>query len=422
MNINFNINLTPSQQEAYEIMRDDSVSTVVLAWSRQSGKSTLMKIMVVSWILGEVSRTAYVCRTYGLAKRFFGDIAQSLSKLTYIQCNSVDMIIRNTSNGSSIQFFSAESGHAIRGHSFNYLICDEFAFFPITMSDGGNLYYDVLAPTMKVNGRKTVIVSTPNGRNNLFYELYSKGLSENGKIRSLRKTVYDDGLISPEQIEEIKRSVPPLSFRQEYMVEFIDSGQSMFKGFEDCFRRFDFDFNEDIWVGVDFSAMGADRTVVTLINSSMQVWQKVVDGTLDERYREIASVLDGIGSLQNCLMENNSIGAPMINEIKKLVRPSILHRIGEFATTSKSKERIISSLAVAIGNKAISFSDGDLYSELASFGVKFTRSGNAVYQALNGHDDRVMSLAIALKAKERSNIPLSSSISLISERLNNDIQ
>lgn len=422
MNINFDITLTPSQKEAYDLINDDDVSMLILAWSRQSGKSTLMKIMVVSWLLGEKSRTAYICRTYGLAKRFFGDIAQSISKLSYISSNSVDMIIRNQRNGSSIQFFSAESGHAIRGHSFNYLICDEFAFFPITMPDGGNLYYDVLAPTMKVNGRKTVIVSTPNGRDNLFYELYQKGLSGDGPIRSLRKTVYDDGLISEAQIEEIRKSVPPLSFSQEYMVNFLDAGQSMFKGFEKCFRQFSFNFDEDIWAGVDFSSIGEDRTILTYINSSMQVYQRLITGSLDERYMEIARCLDGIPALQNCLMESNSIGMPMINEIRKLVRPGITHKIGEFNTSHKSKDGIISSLAVAIANGVISFNDNELYSELASFGVKYTRAGTAVYQAIGGkHDDRVMSLAIALKAKEKMSVPLSKTISIISERISNII-
>lgn len=421
MNINFKINLTNSQKEALSLVDDPGVLVLTLAWSRQSGKSTLMKVITVRWLLSERgSRTAYVCRTYMLAKRFFTDIMDALRGVEGITSNSSDLVIRH-SNGSSIQFFSAESGHAIRGYSFNYLILDEFAFFPATLPDGANLYFDVLSPTMKVSGRKTIMVSTPNGRANLFHEMFERGINGEKGYASLRKTIYDDGLVRADEVERIRNSIPALTWRQEYLVEFLDGGMSVFKGFEKCFSADVFDYSLPCWGGVDFSSRGQDRTVVTLINSEGDVIQRQVDGPLDSRYVQIAGILDGVPNMVRCLMESNSIGMPMSNEVSKLVSPRIRHRLGLFTTTSKSKEEIVGALAVAIANEGLHFMRDDdvLYSELSSFGVTYTKAGRMQYQALSGHDDRVMSLAIALKAKEKVISPISKN--LVTIRQLNDI-
>lgn len=413
MEINFDIILTKSQQEALDIIDDEDTRVLTLAWSRQSGKSTLMKLVVIKWLLTMQNvKIAYICRTYMLAKRFFLDLTQSLSNVSDITLNSSEFTIRYGT--STLQFFSAESGHAIRGYSFNFMILDEFAFFPTTLPDGANLYYDVLAPTMKVNGRKTIFVSTPNGKANLFHEMYQRGINGKQGYKSLRKTIYEDGLVSSDAIEEIKKNVPTLTFQQEYLVEFIDGGQTLFKGFELCFNQETFN-NDKTWIGVDFSSRGEDRTILTILDNDNNAKQTEIKGSLDQRYRYIANIINAQENLQNCLMENNSIGTPMINEIKKLVDSKYKHRIGEFNTSHKSKDEIISSLAVAISNGAMHFlpDDHELYAELSNFGVTYTKSGNAKYEALTGHDDRVMSLAIALKAKEKSSYTISKNTAFI---------
>ena len=91
----------------------------------------------------------------------------------------------------------------------------------------------------------------------------------------------------------------------------------------------------------------------------------------------------------------------MINEIKKLVRNK--SKIYEWTTTNSSKEEIISNLAVKIANKDIYFNNDDkgLFAELGRFVVKYTKTGKMQFEGASGsHDDKCMSLAIALKARE----------------------
>ena len=402
MQLHFDINLTASQQEAYDLIHEDDVKYVTLAWSRQSGKSWLMELLCIEWLLtGNRVSIAYVCRSYLLAKKVYKELLSFLPEGTYKSANGSDLTI-TAKDGSVLQFYSAESGNALRGNTFHYLILDEFAFFAMEQTDGTNLWFDILSPTVKVRGRKVIFVSTPLGKSNLFYEMYERGLSdEYPDYRSLRKTVYDDGLVSEAQIEDIKRSIPTLSFRQEYMVEFLDNAVTFFGGFEACYvANLSYADKGKVYIGIDFSANGEDRTVLTKVNGEGEVWQSVITGSLDMRYQRIAQLIDKTKNLQSCFYEDNSIGAPMANEISKLLDPQIRRRFVAFTTSNASKDKIVSKLAVDIANEDLMYGDPELYNELANFQCHYSKSGKPTYGGANGvHDDRVMSLAIANHAR-----------------------
>lgn len=106
----------------------------------------------------------------------------------------------------------------------------------------------------------------------------------------------------------------------------------------------------------------------------MQVKQYIVEGNLDVKYNKIANIINAVPNLLGCYLENNGVGAPMINEIKKLVRNR--SKINEWTTSNSSKEEIISELAVKIANREIHFNNDDkgLFAELGRFIVKYTKT------------------------------------------------
>lgn len=400
MDVTFNITLTESQKEAYRAAHNKDIKFLTLAWSRQAGKSTLMKVLCIEWLFSKNKRIAYICRNYILAKKIYKDIIQAIPKEFIKTSNGTDLLIESTF-GSSLQFFSAESGASLRGLTFHYLILDEFAFFKQEQTDGTHLWNDILFPTIKVNGILTIFVSTPLGKNNLFYEMYLRGRDK--KYRSycsILKTIYDDGLVTQEGIEDIRMNIPELSFRQEFLCEFLDSSQTFFSGFEHCFTDYTYNDKTRQWIGVDLSGDGSDETIVTRINDNDEVQQFKVVGTLDEKYKKIADIINKTNNLQYSNVEINGLGAPMLNEIRKLVKDK--HKLQEWVTSNSSKEEILSNLAVRIANKEIKFNneDGELYSQFGTFISKYTKSGRLQLMAMDGKkDDRVMSLAIALQAK-----------------------
>lgn len=399
MNIKMDIKLSKSQQEVYALAHDDNIKYLTVCFSRQSGKSTLMKVLAVEWLMEKNVNIAYICRNYILAKTIYRSLIKTIPRQLLKTANASDLMIQ-TKMGSTLILFSAESGASLRGQTFHYMICDEFAFFNFEQTDGTNLWNDILSPTLKVHGKKCIFVSTPLGKNNLFYDMYLRGLDDDyPQYRSVLKTIYDDGFVSADQIDDIRKSIPKLSFEQEYLCKFLSSSQSFFEDFDKNFKRIG--WKEDkVWIGIDLSGDGKDATILTKINQDSEVRQYKINGTLDMKYQKIADIINDTQGLQMVYIENNGLGAPMFNEIYKLVNQK--DKLQEWTTTNATKKEIISWLAVQMSKNEIWFNEEDveLKSEFGTFICRISKNGTMQFEAMNGKkDDRVMSLAIANKCK-----------------------
>ena len=51
VNLKFGINLTKKQREAYNLFIDPDVNEILMCFSRQSGKSTLCKILIITTLI-----------------------------------------------------------------------------------------------------------------------------------------------------------------------------------------------------------------------------------------------------------------------------------------------------------------------------------------------------------------------------------
>ena len=371
MKVNFKFIPNKTQQKVLELLKENDV--VVANVSRQQGKSYLARYLAVFWALQNPCIIAYITPTLKLAKKFFKDF--HLPPEIIKSYNGSEYFIEFV-NGSQLWFYSSEQADKIRGITLDYLILDEIAFY----KDGEYLYYGVLQPTLKVRGKKTLIISTPNGKDNIFYKLYNS-------YPSITKTIYDDSYCK--DIEAIKRNTPEIIFKQEYLCQFLDNTGTFFQGFKE--QEFTFDTTE-VYFGLDLSSVGKDETILTLINKKLQVTQYVVKGTLDAKYNQIADIINKYDA--KGYAEQNSIGEPMINEIVKLLnKPSNLRK---WLTNNKSKTTIISKLAIKL--PSIIYNDKELTKQLNQFQYKILPTGTMTFQGLK--DDRVMSLAIALQALE----------------------
>ena len=399
MKINFNIELTKKQKEAYDILHSKDVQFLIARWSRQCGKTIFAEIMLIEYLCKPYTFNAYISPTFAQGKKVYSEIVQLLESTGIIKkANASDLKIESN-YGSTLKFFSMESSTAIRGNTVSgLLVMDEAAFFPVQLPSGEDPYFNVIFPIIKARKPKVLVISTPNGRQGMFYELYLKAFNGEYGYKKITASIYDDDLMKPNEIEELKKGYPPLAFRQEFEVEFLDDALTVFPGFQYCF-----DGNYDggkCWCGIDPSSIGEDNTIVSIVNANNQIRQYKIDGSLDVKYEKIAKIINNFNPVATYI-ENNSIGEVMANEIKKK-----LHRKGNFqsfTTTNESKKQYISLLAVAIANKQIHFEEENklLYSELSTFTFKLTKGGNITYAARNGfHDDTVTSLGIALQCKE----------------------
>lgn len=398
MNLNFNLTLTKSQQEAMDLINNPKYKFFVFLWSRQCGKSTLMSILCIIWLFRQKERIAYVCPSYKLAKTIYKELIQAIPPQHIKKANSSDLTIEV---GTSIlTFYSAESGNSARGIANTRLIVDEAAFLDYEMPDGTDYWYSVLQPTTKAKCKTVIFVSTPKNKNR-FYEFYQRGLdTAHPKWVSMKKTIWDDELTTKETIEEYRKSMPKRNFEQEYECIFQDDSGSFFSNFTPCFNCKTFDTKVPCYIGVDLSAGGTDRTVVTFLNHNNQAKQKFIDGSLDKKYYEIGKIINETPNLRQVYVEGNGIGNVMLNEILKYTTKK--HLVKEWITTQQTKINQGSALQVLFDQQTISIDEtnDELKKELSNFGFSVSKNGKMTLAAIGGlHDDAVLSLMIALQCK-----------------------
>ena len=403
INLHFNINLTKKQKEVYELYHNKDIREIVMNFSRQSGKTTMAEILLIETLVKSKTNCAYISPSFAQGKKVFREIAALLNQTKLIaKKNSTDLTI-SLINGSFLQFFTAQSPTAIRGQTISgLLVIDEAAYLPETTPDGQLLWSMVIQPITKAKKPKILFISTPNGKQGLFYDKYLEGLNSD-TVKTVECNIYTDSTISKEEIEELKATTPPLAFKQEFLCEFLDSALTVFEGFEGQFidyQRVKFDSN--VWIGVDLSTSGEDETIVTICNKEGYSKQKLVTGNLDAKYRKIADIINSEKKLVMCYCEANGIGEPMINEIRKLVKQK--SKVLYFITTNENKSEMVGSLQLDISQNKTFFDkeEKELYKQMGVFTYKVNKQTRRITYAAKEpyHDDRVMSLMIARRAME----------------------
>ena len=301
--------------------------------------------------------------------------------------NSQKKILK-LNNGAFIQFGSAERPELLEGFSYDRTVINEAGI----ILKKPQLWQNSIEPMTKGTNSKVRFIGTPKGMN-LFYQLSKKN---NDRYKSFKFSAYDSPYWSNFELNEIKKNVPEIIFRQEYLAEFIEDSGTVFRNIEEaiCYdERVNFDFNSTYSIGVDWGQSN-DYTVLTVIDV---VAKKVIEIdrfngiswevqrgrliALIDKYKPIATVA-----------EKNSIGSPNIEALQRLG-----HNITPFITTQASKSTIIESLIFAFESKIIKIPNNDiLINELKNYEMYKSKNGLFSYSAPQGeHDDTVISLALA---------------------------
>lgn len=400
MKLKFKIDLSDGQKEAYKALHDPKIKYMILNWSRQCGKSTFAEIACIESLCKVGKFSAYITPSYKHGQKVYAELMKYLEPLKIVKKSNASDLRIESIFGTVLQFFSGEAPTSIRGNTISdILIIDEAAYFPDILSNGEDIWYNVIQPTTKVRCKKIIMISTPAGKRGFFFNFYNKALNGKDGYFCMTRTIYDDKLASEEYIKDMKESTPSKFFAQEYECIFLDSSLTFFEGFEKCFKKYDYKY-EKTWIGVDLSGDGTDETILTKINENNEVEQIKIKGSLDMKYKLISDYINDAVNLQMAYIEINGLGLPMYNEIEKLVNNKA--RLRKWETTNSSKEEIVSNLAVKIAQEKVSFNevDKELFSQFGTFLCKFTKTKKMQFEAMSGcHDDRIMSLAIAHQAK-----------------------
>lgn len=380
----------PKQREIHNSINNESYKYYTLAIGRQWGKTMLATNQMIYWALNNKNiRIGWVSPIFRQSKKVFKETYKAFAKRPEIYGSATshsDLIIEYRT-GSTIQFFSAENYDNIRGNTFDYLICDEFAFINKRAWD------EVLRATVLVRGKKVLLISTPKGKNH-FWHIYNLA-NQNSLYKSFNLSSYENPIISKSEIDDARSTLPEHVFRQEYLAEFVDGGSGLFI---DLITITKSDKTNRMYAGLDIGRAD-DYTVLSVFNENGEMhhierwnkdtWSNIVDKVVN-RINEF-----------NChtLVEVNGVGDPIFEQVKSKVKSPNL--IEPFVTTSKSKQDIIEQLVVATQSKEVKYLTEDwLLKELDLFTYEYNPKTKSVkYSAPNGfHDDGVMSTAIAYQS------------------------
>lgn len=377
----------PNQKIIHDAINNGTQKYYVLNIGRQFGKSLLATNQALYWAFNHKCDIAWVTPIRNQSDKVFEQIIKAFQDNPFvIQKKDATKLKIEFLNGSTLQFFSAERYDNIRGFTFDYLICDEFAFM------ASEAWTEVLRATVLVKGKKVLLISTPNGKNH-FYQLFMLD-GVNDQYKSFKMSSYDNPLINPKEIDDAKYTLPEHIFRQEYLAEFVDGGSSVF-------GTINYAQGEQVgrlYGGLDV-ARADDYTVLSIYNESGKMifidrwrhdsWSNIV--------RKVADIIDRYNA--SVYVEVNSIGDPIFEMLKGLLKNK--NNIQPFLTTSKSKQDIIEQLAVANQNNEVSFIPHDwLKKEFDVFSYEYNpKTRNIKYSAPSGfHDDGIMSAAIGYHA------------------------
>lgn len=400
LQISLGFNLSERQREIVELCEiGNGVQYIGVCTGRQIGKTTLDNVVAIKWSLHKKEfRTGFFLPVYKQCKKVFRSIERMLKPFgKNIDFNKTDLLITFW-NGSTIQFFTSENDNC-RGETFDAIIVDEACFVK------QQIWEEAIEPTVAValskknalgqvgfNG-KVLLTSTPKTKN-WFYGIVTNP-DERTVIR--RFTSEEGGLIDKSVLARIKKRIPEQAYKNEYLGEFLDSGNGLFK-YIDCIIKTPTEAAPPPSVldkaghcaALDIASKD-DYTVLTIQDKNGKV---IFIGRW--RHQEYNVILESVktkliefGS-PICWVETNGVGQMPFETLRK-----IYGRTKEWTTTSSNKTDLITKLQIDFNTNSIQIPDVEyLKDELDYFTCEW-KNGKPTYEGSNGfHDDCVMSLAI----------------------------
>jgi hypothetical protein len=340
-----------------ESLLTDRSSRRLILKARQTGISNAVAIEALHKAITRPDSTElFVSRNQDAASVLIRYCQTTLNNLTH----PPKLVNENMSrlvfpNGSQIISLPAtpSTGRSIAATDV-YL--DEFAF-----TQYAELIYESIVGTISTGGALTIL-STPNGRNNLFFRLWS-GLE--GGTWSRHSIHWSDCPRYDEAWgERTKASMTRQSFAQEYDLDFAVSGDAVFDlddlaqcrvghvadpvGCERYITAWDIGRRQDHTVGVTIGRR--DEVWHVVAYERMLVPYPVVQRKIEERARQYRG---------KTVIESNGVGDPVIENLSCRVDP--------YTTTTKTKTQAIQALQLLIQQGRFKHDEEQLDRELSLY-------------------------------------------------------
>jgi hypothetical protein len=355
----------------------------------------LLRLLLYFLLKKSNSTIAFTSASWDFTKKFYAEFMKIIDNSLVKTTNKNESIELN--NGSIVYFYSAGSSILPVGLTVDCLICDEFALYRKDV-------WDYLRPIVLANKEaKVIVASTPRGKN-AFYDMCQLGLKNEGRHRHYRMHYTDNPRIDLQQIEDDRLSMSKQMFDQEYNSEFTDAISGVFGDFKHALSISSWSepvLNKNYFYGLDVAGVGADKTVLTIIDQQgkINLIYECISGDMVEQAEELAPIIAKYKAAG--YVEKNGIGQGLADILK-----SKHLNVRYFNTTLDSKQRIVSGLILNLNKNEIQLPTEKLCpkleNEMSCFGATRTSTGLIRYAGEDDvHDDYVMSLMMANEARKK---------------------
>lgn len=308
-----------------------------------------------------------------------------------------EMVITFTTTGTKFQALSGDNPDALRGATLNYLIVDEAAMLD------NEVWEKYLRPMLAVNRSPVLFLSTPRGIN-WFSDIYKLGLEDGDpEWKSFSGSSYDgiicardtpDNPIGKRELDRIKEQTDPVTWRQEYLAEFIDGAGLVFTHYKSVPLPRQPEDGHVYICGLDLGRHN-DYTVLTVydLDSMLPIDMFRIQDT--EWNTQINYIKEYSKKYHHPRIYSDSTGIGD-SIVERLKMEEGLDVVG-VVFSAKVKTQLIQNMAVMLNNEELLVPDLPVVKdEIERYAYDITVNGNIRYNAPSGtHDDTVCSIALA---------------------------
>lgn len=334
----------------------------------------------------------WVAPTYSQTEIAYRRMKNQIKPRSIFTVNESKLII-TLITGGRIEFKTAEKPDNLYGEDVHAAVMDEFtrcreeAWF-------------ALRSTLTATQGKCKLIGNSKGKKNWGHKLGLKAKAGEPGYEYFKITAYDaieQGAhwITLDEIEQAKRDLPDVVFRELYLAEPSEDGSNPF-GIEAIRRNIrPLSSAQTVAYGVDL-AKSVDWTVIVGLDRQGGI-------TFFERFQKDwkqtkERIIQVVGKTP-AFMDSTGVGDPITEDICRSCP-----NVQGFKYNSTNKQQMMEGLASDLSSDLISILAGTMQDEMESFEFEYNR-GRVSYNAPQGmHDDCVNALGLARECKAKNPI------------------
>lgn len=381
----------PALHSAQQTIVDEARRFNVLACGRRFGK-TLLGIQLDIYPALDGYPVAWFSPTYKYLNDAWRDMARIVKPIcrrVAVQEHRLELI-----TGGVIDMWSLDSPDSARGRKYKRVVVDEAAMIP----NFQEAWQAAIRPTLTDYKGDGFWLSTPKGMN-FFKQGFDYGqdpLMEDWASWQMPTT--ENPYIAKDEVETARQELPELTFKQEYLAEFLRSDGAVFRNIEaNLIAKTSAPGDHEghkIVSGLDWGQKQDFTAHCVICVDCKQELELDRFNKIDWAFqrKRIKAAIDKWG-IKDVLAEENSIGSPNLEALQDEKLP-----VRAFTTTIITKGQAIQSLALAFERSECKWLNVPVATnELLAYESKVSpATGRISYSAPEGmHDDTVIARALA---------------------------